>query len=137
MKENKYIERDGQEATKIFDNRKLEVDYRTLMPLLKEGMIVLDVGCGTGAISKDIANIVGRTGRVVGIDNTEKFYFENNESNLPRRIATREAFLNAMSLDIAMGGSWNSPGYDIRVESQISNKASMTTGFRVLLEMLE
>ena len=39
--------------------------------------------------------------------------------------------------DIAMGGSWNSPGYDIRVESQISNKASMTTGFRVLLEMLE
>lgn len=73
MKTNKHIERDGQEATKIFDNRSLAIDYRTLRPLLKSGMVVLDVGCGTGAISKDIANIVGATGKVVGIDNTEKF----------------------------------------------------------------
>ena len=73
MKDNKYIERDGQEATKIFDNRSLKVDYRTLEPILKEGMLILDVGCGTGAISKDIANIVGESGKVIGIDNTEKF----------------------------------------------------------------
>ena len=39
--------------------------------------------------------------------------------------------------DIAMGGAWHSPGYDIHVESKISNKPSMGTGFRVLLEMLE
>ena len=31
----------------------------------------------------------------------------NFESVLPRSIATREAFLNAMTLDIAMGGSTN------------------------------
>jgi len=73
MKGNKHIERDGQEATKIFDNRSLKVDYRTLTPILKEGIIVLDVGCGTGAISKDIARIVGAKGKVIGIDNTEKF----------------------------------------------------------------
>jgi ubiquinone/menaquinone biosynthesis C-methylase UbiE len=73
MKDNKHIERDGLEATKIFDNRSLKVDYRTLEPLLKEGMLILDVGCGTGAISKDIANIVGKSGKVIGIDNTEKF----------------------------------------------------------------
>jgi ubiquinone/menaquinone biosynthesis C-methylase UbiE len=36
-------------------------------------MTVLDIGCGTGAISKDVANIVGRNGRVTGIDNTKKF----------------------------------------------------------------
>lgn len=73
MKDNKHIERDGQTATKIFDNRSLKVDYRTLGPILKQGMSVLDVGCGTGAISKDIANSVGSSGKVIGIDNTEKF----------------------------------------------------------------
>jgi len=73
MKPNKHIDRDGQTTTKIFDNRSLETDYRTLIPLLDKGMIVLDVGCGTGSISKDIAKIVGDAGKVVGIDNTEKF----------------------------------------------------------------
>ncbi len=38
---------------------------------------------------------------------TKKYYFEGDESLLPRNIATREAFLNAMKLDIAMGGSTN------------------------------
>ena len=39
--------------------------------------------------------------------NARKYYEEGDESVLPRNIATREAFLNAMSLDIAMGGSTN------------------------------
>ncbi|MDH5367582.1 MAG: methyltransferase domain-containing protein [Cyclobacteriaceae bacterium] len=73
MQQNKHIERNGKEASNIFDNRSLKVDYRTLEPILKEGMLVLDVGCGTGAISKDIASIIGNKGKVIGIDNTEKF----------------------------------------------------------------
>lgn len=39
--------------------------------------------------------------------NAMKYYEEGDESVLPRSIATREAFLNAMTLDIAMGGSTN------------------------------
>ncbi|MEM6894628.1 MAG: methyltransferase domain-containing protein [Bacteroidota bacterium] len=80
MKDNKHIERDGQTATKIFDNRSLSIDYRTLEPILKEGMSVLDVGCGTGSISKDMANIVGNSGKVVGIDNTERFIQSGKET---------------------------------------------------------
>ncbi len=38
---------------------------------------------------------------------TNEYYFEGNEKVLPRSIATRDAFMNAMSLDIAMGGSTN------------------------------
>lgn len=38
---------------------------------------------------------------------TKSYYFEGNDKVLPRSIATREAFLNAMKLDIAMGGSTN------------------------------
>ena len=41
------------------------------------------------------------------VTNALKYYEEGDESVLPRSIATREAFLNAMSLDIAMGGSTN------------------------------
>jgi dihydroxy-acid dehydratase len=41
------------------------------------------------------------------VRNTNKYYNDGDESVLPRSIATREAFMNAMSLDIAMGGSTN------------------------------
>ncbi len=36
-----------------------------------------------------------------------RYYDEGDESVLPRSIATKAAFMNAMSLDIAMGGSTN------------------------------
>ena len=41
------------------------------------------------------------------VENTFKYYNDDDESVLPRSIATRQAFLNAMTLDIAMGGSTN------------------------------
>ena len=41
------------------------------------------------------------------VDNAYKYYRDGDDSVLPRSIATRQAFLNAMSLDIAMGGSTN------------------------------
>lgn len=44
-------------------------------------------------------------GRIVEI--TRRYYSEGDEKVLPRSIASREAFSNAMALDIAMGGSTN------------------------------
>lgn len=41
------------------------------------------------------------------VDMSERYYFKGDDSVLPRSIATRAAFLNSMSLDIAMGGSSN------------------------------
>lgn len=41
------------------------------------------------------------------VENTYRYYRDGDETVLPRSIATREAFLNAMILDIAMGGSTN------------------------------
>lgn len=38
---------------------------------------------------------------------TKRYYEEGDESALPRSIATKKAFMNAMVLDIAMGGSTN------------------------------
>ena len=41
------------------------------------------------------------------VENANAYYFENDETVLPRNIATKEAFMNAMTVDIAMGGSTN------------------------------
>ena len=41
------------------------------------------------------------------VKNAYKYYQDGDESVLPLNIATREAFLNSMTLDIAMGGSTN------------------------------
>ena len=41
------------------------------------------------------------------VKNAFAYYEDGDESVLPRNIATRNAFLNAMALDIAMGGSTN------------------------------
>ena len=41
------------------------------------------------------------------VENALAYYERGDESVLPRSIATRDAFLNAMTLDIAMGGSTN------------------------------
>ena len=41
------------------------------------------------------------------VDLAKRYYEQNDESVLPRKIATKQAFENAMTLDIAMGGSTN------------------------------
>lgn len=41
------------------------------------------------------------------VENTYKYYRDGDSSVLPRSIASRDAMLNAMTLDIAMGGSTN------------------------------
>lgn len=41
------------------------------------------------------------------VDLATRYYRDGDDSVLPRSIATRDAFMNAMTLDIAMGGSTN------------------------------
>ena len=48
----------------ILDARSLAEDHAVLAALLRAGMTVLDVGCGTGAITRGIAQAVFRAGRL-------------------------------------------------------------------------
>jgi len=41
------------------------------------------------------------------VDLAKRYYEQDDESVLPRNIATYQAFENAMTLDVAMGGSTN------------------------------
>jgi dihydroxy-acid dehydratase len=47
-----------------------------------------------------------RAGRVI-VELTQRYYADGDDSALPRAIACRDAFENAMALDVAMGGSTN------------------------------
>jgi dihydroxy-acid dehydratase len=77
------------------------------MNCLTEALGVALPGNGTTLAThtarKELYEDAGRT--VVSL--CTKYYDEDDESVLPRQVATREAFENAMTLDIAMGGSTN------------------------------
>jgi ubiquinone/menaquinone biosynthesis C-methylase UbiE len=56
------------ETTAILDRRSLTRDHRRLLILLRPGHAVLDVGCGSGAITRGIVDAVGPAGCALGID---------------------------------------------------------------------
>ena len=60
----------------------------------------------TLATHADRRELFLRAGRLI-VENTRRWYEQDDASVLPRTIASFEAFENAMSLDIAMGGSTN------------------------------
>jgi len=60
----------------------------------------------TLATHSDRQQLFERAGRMV-VELCRRYYEEDDQSALPRNIASFEAFENAMSLDIAMGGSTN------------------------------
>ena len=57
-----------QSNPRVLDRRTLWADHRCLPAFLSPGLSVLDVGCGTGAITKGIAEVVGPAGVILGVD---------------------------------------------------------------------
>jgi dihydroxy-acid dehydratase len=60
----------------------------------------------TLATHSDRKRLFQEAGHLI-VDLARRYYEQDDESVLPRNVATKEAFANAMSLDIAMGGSTN------------------------------
>ena len=60
------VERAGSLDSRI--RRWLQNPQKILKPYIEEGMIVLDIGCGTGFFSIDMAQMVGEYGRVIASD---------------------------------------------------------------------
>jgi dihydroxy-acid dehydratase len=60
------------------------------------------------------------------VKNAMAYYEDGDESVLPRSIASRDAFLNAMTLDIAMGGSTNTVLHLLAVAQEAETDFTMS-----------
>ena len=60
------VERAGSLDNTI--RRWLQNPKKILGPYLDEGMTVVDIGCGPGFFSIDMAQMVGKSGRVIAVD---------------------------------------------------------------------
>ena len=60
------VERAGSLDNRI--RRWLQNPRKILQPYIAEGMTVLDIGCGPGFFTLDMARMVGASGRVIAVD---------------------------------------------------------------------
>ncbi|HWR74075.1 MAG TPA: dihydroxy-acid dehydratase [Bacteroidales bacterium] len=83
---------------------------------------------GNGTIVATHRNRMRLFERAAGliVDLANRYYSEGDDTVLPRSIATREAFKNAMSLDIAMGGSTNTVLHLLAIAHEAGVDFSMT-----------
>lgn len=72
---------------------------------IRPGMTVLDVGCGPGHATMDLAQLVGPTGRVIAIDESASFLKQLNDEVKSRRLLNVERILgDVQELDKALPG---------------------------------
>ena len=77
------------------------------MNCLSEALGMAPAGNGTILATHKERRLLFMRGAELIVKNASAYYMNDDESVLPRSIATKQAFMNAMSLDIAMGGSTN------------------------------
>lgn len=69
---------------------------------IRTGHVVLDLGCGPGATTLDLAELVGPTGRVLAVDKSERFLAALREDLVARRITqveTQQAAVEDLALE--------------------------------------
>ncbi len=95
------------------------------MNCLNEAIGLALPGNGTiVATHKNRLNLFEKASRLI-VEITNRYYHEGDTSVLPRSIATRSAFLNAMTLDIAMGGSTNTVLHLLAIAHEANVEFSM------------
>ena len=86
MKTSDYVLGYNRTLMQVYANRRAEHQGKFVLPYLKAGMNVLDIGCGPGTIATDIARLV-YPGKVVGID-------MNNEQLITARAYAKNQFVH-------------------------------------------
>ena len=95
------VERAGALDTRL--RRWLQVPNKILSPYIREGMTVLDLGCGPGYFSIEMARLVGENGRVIAGDLQQGMLDKVREkiqgSELERRITLLKCEEDRIGLD--------------------------------------
>ncbi len=91
MKEEIYTPGHGAAAIQFMSRRSLGSHGKFAAPLFQEGMRILDLGCGPGTITLDIARAAGPVGKVVGVDR-EGAQFPTVDDALPVQFETMDAY---------------------------------------------
>ena len=89
-------------ANKVLDKRTVDVDNKNLLKYLRDGVTVLDVGCGSGTITKGIAQKVAPSGKVTGIDSSETLIAlaGTGYPNLEFKVADIHAYVSTERYDL-------------------------------------
>ncbi|KAJ3496307.1 hypothetical protein NMY22_g19832 [Coprinellus aureogranulatus] len=87
----------SQHTVNAHAGRTIYTSAAFLIPHIKPGMKILDVGCGPGTITRGFAELVGADGRVVGMDMAEKVI------SVARQNAAQKG-LNNLEFLVADGG---------------------------------
>ena len=88
------------------------------MNCLTEALGLSLPGNGTLVASHKLREDLFKAAAKLIVKNCNEYYFKDNDVVLPRSIATKKAFENAMALDIAMGGSTNTVLHLLAVASE-------------------
>ncbi|MCD8185161.1 MAG: dihydroxy-acid dehydratase [Rikenellaceae bacterium] len=88
------------------------------MNCLTEALGLSLPGNGTLVASHKLREELFRKAAKLIVKNCNEYYFNDNDQVLPRSIATKKVFENAMALDIAMGGSTNTVLHLLAVASE-------------------
>lgn len=82
--------------------RWLQNPLKILAPFIQDGMVALDIGCGPGFFTLTMAQLVGTTGRVIGVDlqegMLEKIRRKIEKTNLESRIALHKCERNSIGV---------------------------------------
>jgi ubiquinone/menaquinone biosynthesis C-methylase UbiE len=94
---NEYVlGTDAQEAARLGLQHRLWSAYTHLLwerARIQPGMSVLDLGCGPGHATMDLAEIVGPTGQVIAIDESAGFLKQLNDMAVARKMTHIERVL--------------------------------------------
>jgi SAM-dependent methyltransferase len=93
-----------QSDPRILNRRTLERDHRHLAAMIRPGMSILDIGCGTGSITEGMARTTGPGGQVTGLDRDEGLLSEGRERY---RTCSNLRFLVGDALSMSFAGEFD------------------------------
>lgn len=98
-----YLWADLKQSVRVYSARTAQTSAAYLTPCLQPGMSLIDLGCGPGSVTADLADLVA-PGRVVGIDISPKMIRRARAAAAGRSVANLSfAVADALSLPVPDG----------------------------------